>query len=232
MRHPAGAVALALRARLAVDVVAEAVGLDEVAAADVALRREGLVLLGDVDAVLAHVNLVAHLIVAAILPVEGQVDEHGAGGERLAAEVADVAGQGVAQERLVAVVGQQGPLLGIGALRAHEALLLRELDAVGLLLHFPGRVAASTDEDRVVVGLAAALDDPQSCRHLGGLAGGVLSAEGLDVDVGQVGQLSAAAVLCHDDNGGSDEGNQCERKAFHVRAVMKSDVFSVCKFIK
>ncbi len=208
---------------LAVSEVGEAVGLEEVAAGVVALGGEGIVLLPDVYAMAAHVDVVAHLIVAAVLSVQGQVSELGAGREHLSAEVAHAAGQGIAEERLVAVVGQEGPLLGVGPSGAQEALLLWELDAIGLLRHVPGGVAPSADEDGVVVGLAVALKNPHPGGHLRRLAADVAAAVGLDIDMWQAGQPLPAGVLGHESECGGCEGQQCECKSFQVLKVLFAD---------
>ena len=98
--------------------VAKAVDLQQVAARRVVALSEGVGLLADVYAPLPDVNLVAYLVVALIDVVQHHVDELGSGVELERRKRAQRRGQRVAHQRLVAGVGQQRPLLGLGPLAA------------------------------------------------------------------------------------------------------------------
>ena len=174
--------------------VARTVSLKEVAARDVGALGHGVVLLADVDAVGAHVDLIGNLIVAHILVVNRQIYELGCGVELKAYALAHGHRHGVADERLVAVVGQQHPLLSLGVAFAQELLLLMKFQFVRFLGQPPRGVAAAAHLERVVEGHAVVLIDvPHSGIDVVGLARDGAAVEGVDVDVRQVGQ--AADVL-------------------------------------
>ena len=81
----------------------------------------------------AYIHLVRELVIAHILVVDGQVDELGRRVELQSSPFAHQAGQRIAQQRLVGVVGQQRPLLGIRAPLAQQFHLLMKLQFVRLL---------------------------------------------------------------------------------------------------
>ena len=173
-----------------VEVVAvlEAVDFEQIAARDVVVFTQRVVLLGDVYAVRAHVYLVANLVSAHIDVVEHEVDELGGRIELERREGSQGRGDGVAHHRLVAGIGQQRPLLGLSVAFAQKLLFLLELDFVGLFRHIPGGVAATAYGDGVITGQQVILVDVvQAAVLVDFLARDASPVERLDIDGGQVG---------------------------------------------
>ena len=86
---------------------------DEVAARQRVAGDARLVHLLDVDAVLLSPHLVAHLVVALVFAVEEDIDGCAEGRVSHAEAAREFEGQHVAQKRLVAVVVDERPLLGL-----------------------------------------------------------------------------------------------------------------------
>ena len=137
--------------------VHEAVRLQKIAARDVVAGGQRHRLLRDVHTVGTHLHLVADLIGALIDAVEREIDKthRGIEGQRLGfgrpaqggAEETHLRGQSITYQRLVAGIGQERPLLGVGVALAQKLLLIQKLEAIGLLGQPPRGVAAAAHGD-------------------------------------------------------------------------------------
>ena len=107
--------------------------------------------LGNIDTSLIHLNLVAELVAATILAVEHHIHGLAEGGIFESYTAADLEGQDVAQQRLVAVVINQCPLLRLGGC-AEQFDLLVELKAIGFLGELPAGIASAA-HTRLAVGV-------------------------------------------------------------------------------
>ena len=101
------------------------------------------VLLDYVNAARVDIYLVADLIVAKEGGVECDINEGGGWHKGLAEELGYVACHGIADECLVAAVGQQCPVACVGMLVAEELGCVLELDAIGFLGETPCAIASA-----------------------------------------------------------------------------------------
>ena len=115
--------------------------LKEVSARDVGSLQRHILLFGYLHPLPVHLHLVTYLIVAQVLAVEHHVGKLGRRHKGLPHLLAYEGCHGIAQQRLVAMVGQQSPALGFGMLLAQEPFLAIELQPIGLLGHPPCAVA-------------------------------------------------------------------------------------------
>ena len=126
-----------------------AVHLQQVTACDAHRIGAGIVHLGYVDAVLVQPHIVCELVATAIVAIEDDIHAAAPGREGHAHPAAHFVGHIVAYEGLVAIVVDEGPLLGLGrrlvpcrAVQHMMAPAVVELDAVRLVL-MRGRVVAA-----------------------------------------------------------------------------------------
>ena len=181
--------------------VLETIHLQEIAAGDVALGRQHLVLLCDIHAMRTNIYLIRNLVVAAIGAVDREIHELGSRIELQAGPLSNQSGQGIPDQSLVKLVSQQGPLLCLGIAFAQEFLLGGELDAVGVFAAgvAVSGVSATANLQTVVVG-----DDVlliyiiQLCPQLRILACRHFTVVGVDIDVRQIRQTSVLRVINQD----------------------------------
>ncbi len=99
--------------------------------------------LNDIHPILVDVDLFGQQVVADELAVEHHVHELGLRGPRQTSQLAQSIGHPVAEEALVAGIGQQTPALVLG--HPHHRSLLLQFDVVGFLILRPRVVAAALD---------------------------------------------------------------------------------------
>ena len=86
----------------------------QIASRDVGFGGEGIVLFDDVHPMRTHINLITDLISALIIAVEREIYKLVRWIELESEPVAHLAGDGIANHRLVGSVGKECPVPGIG----------------------------------------------------------------------------------------------------------------------
>ena len=208
---------------LSIGVVVRTVRLQQIAARDVGRVGGDGVLLCDVDTMWPHVDLIAYLICAEVIAVELEVDKAAGGIEAEPQPLAEGRGQRVAHHRLVGGVGQQRPRARLRVALAEKLFLLPELDAVGLLGHVPGRVAAPAYLRRVVDRLVVLpVDVNYRAVFVRRLAGDVPAVGRRDAHQRQVGVAPRPQRRRRrDDDHGEKQGNDADvANGLHGAAIM------------
>ena len=125
---------VAVESGLPVLKIFKAIGLKQVAAGNVALFGKRIVLFHNVHPMRAHINLIGNLVVTNISFIDSQIDKLGSRVELQACTLSHQACQGIAQQRLVAMIGHNGPFLRLGVTLAQELHLFIELQLIGFFL--------------------------------------------------------------------------------------------------
>ena len=166
-----------------------AVTLQQVSACDVCPLCQRIFLFGNIYAMRTHLHLIRYLVVTHVPVIECEINELSCRIELQPCPLAHQAGYGIADKRLVAMIGQQSPLPGIGISLAKQLFLFLEFQFIGSLGQAPRGVAASPNLQGIVeLHIILLVNIPHAGINIFSRAVYAVSAECIDVHMGQVGQ--------------------------------------------